>query len=241
MFCSNCGAQIPDGSAFCVNCGFRLGTAQPSDYQQPAGQTYQTNPAYQQPQQPEYWQTDYQQPQQPTYGQTAYGQPAYGQTAYRQPQQYYQPVQEQGMKWHKFLVYFSLWAGAIYNFVNGIKFMTGAQYEGKKDLVYAVIPNLKAPDIFFGFICVVVGIMAAVTAVSLLKYKASGPKLLTTTYIVGVAGSLIYVIMASSVLSKYNVDLSSVYSSASVNIIVSVAMIIVNSIYYKKRAHLFVN
>ncbi|MGN1158676.1 MAG: zinc-ribbon domain-containing protein, partial [Lachnospiraceae bacterium] len=24
MFCTNCGAQIPDGSGFCTNCGTRL-------------------------------------------------------------------------------------------------------------------------------------------------------------------------------------------------------------------------
>ena len=36
MFCSNCGAQLPDGSRFCSGCGANLGggsTGQPQDPQ----------------------------------------------------------------------------------------------------------------------------------------------------------------------------------------------------------------
>lgn len=44
MFCSNCGAQLPDGSAFCANCGARLGAsaapAQPVYQPQPMQQPY---------------------------------------------------------------------------------------------------------------------------------------------------------------------------------------------------------
>ena len=43
MFCPNCGAQVPDGSAFCGSCGARLGGApqapQQSVYQQAPQQT----------------------------------------------------------------------------------------------------------------------------------------------------------------------------------------------------------
>ena len=55
MFCPNCGAQLPDDSAFCENCGVRLGGAAPQPQQ----------PAYQQPQQPVYQQAQYQSAQQP--------------------------------------------------------------------------------------------------------------------------------------------------------------------------------
>ena len=41
MFCPNCGTQVSDGSAFCGNCGVRLGGAAPQPQQ----------PAYQQPRQ----------------------------------------------------------------------------------------------------------------------------------------------------------------------------------------------
>ncbi len=56
MFCPNCGANIPDGSAFCTSCGNRMASSYQSQYQQPQ---------YQQPQ--------YQQAP-PQYQQAAYGQ-----------------------------------------------------------------------------------------------------------------------------------------------------------------------
>lgn len=50
MFCSNCGAQLPDGSAFCSECGQHLVQAQPQQpLQQPIQQFTQPMPAYQQP------------------------------------------------------------------------------------------------------------------------------------------------------------------------------------------------
>ncbi len=211
MYCRNCGAQIPDDAAFCANCGFQLKQEQQTT-QQPSYQ--QSEPTYQQPD-------------------STYQQPTYS--------QYTQPVQQQGMKWHKFLVYFSLWLGALANFGNGIKCMTGMHYGESKDLVYRVIPELKTPDLLFGLCCIAVGILGICTAVNLLKYKALGPKLLNWTYIFGASSSLIYCIVTSSILSKYHADLSSIYTSAGSGLIVAVVMVIVNSNYYKKRAHLFVN
>lgn len=82
MFCTNCGNQIPDNSAFCPNCGTTPSAPaqQPQQpvYQQPQQPVYQ-QPAY--PQQPAYQQPVYQQPQQPAYQQPAYNgyaQPAFG-------------------------------------------------------------------------------------------------------------------------------------------------------------------
>lgn len=47
MFCNNCGANIPDGSSFCPNCGTRFG--QPNmGYQQPNMGYQQPNMGYQQ-------------------------------------------------------------------------------------------------------------------------------------------------------------------------------------------------
>ena len=79
-FCVNCGAQIPEGAAFCTSCGSPAQAA-PAQAQQPAQQSQQTQPQYQQ--QP------YQQQQQ------AYQQPAQQpyQQQYQQP--YQQPYQQQ--------------------------------------------------------------------------------------------------------------------------------------------------
>ena len=136
MFCNNCGAQIPDGSPFCPSCGAQQA-------QQAQQQAYQQQPqGYQQPyQQQGYQQQAYQQPyQQQAYQQQGYQQP-YGQQAYQQP--YGQQIPQQGMKWHKFLVYFALWANAILNVIMGILSLTGAKYGAYKDLVYDYLPQMK--------------------------------------------------------------------------------------------------
>ena len=68
MICKNCGAQIPDGVAFCTNCGCAVEAPQPAQ---------QAQPAYQQPAQPQYQQPAYQQPfqAQPVYQQSNQAQP----------------------------------------------------------------------------------------------------------------------------------------------------------------------
>ena len=71
MFCKNCGATIPDGSAVCPYC---------SAPQAPVTDAQPQQPQYAQPQQPQYAQPEapqYGQPQQPQYGDPQYQQ--YGQ------------------------------------------------------------------------------------------------------------------------------------------------------------------
>ena len=71
MFCKNCGAQIPEGSAFCGECGQRM-TEEPQT--QETANTPPQQPAYTPPRQPAYAP-----PQQPAYA------PAYGAGAIAAP------------------------------------------------------------------------------------------------------------------------------------------------------------
>lgn len=91
MFCKNCGAEIPDGSAFCGNCGMKA-SAEPvqqepvNQYASPDPQAYRAEPTsvdapcacveskpepqpqYTQPEpQPQYAQPQYAQPEPPQY------------------------------------------------------------------------------------------------------------------------------------------------------------------------------
>ena len=118
MFCTNCGAQIPDTATFCPSCGAQVPNAAvipaeiPSTPQAPAETTpeYQAPtyeaPTYQQPyqqsgyqqapQQPTYQEQPYQQQasQQPTYQQQPYQQQSYQQQSYQQPGYQQQPNQQ---------------------------------------------------------------------------------------------------------------------------------------------------
>ena len=60
------------------------------------------------------------------------------------------------MGWHKFLIYFGLWAGAIINAIFGINYITGITYQSEGldstqiDNLYRNIDGLKAADVIYG-------------------------------------------------------------------------------------------
>jgi hypothetical protein len=144
------------------------------------------------------------------------------------------------MAWHKFLVYFALWAGALMNLLLGIVCLTGSQYD-YPEIVYRIIPDLKAPDMVYGVLLILLALFGVITAVNLLKLKKGAPKLLLFLYFAAAAACLIYTIWGAGVLSAYTDEVSSIIASAIGSVIGSVVMIIINHIYYKKRSHLFVN
>ena len=260
MFCGNCRAQIPDNSPVCPYCGAPQ-AQQPYTQQcrqQGAQQNYQQQQPYAQQnyRQPSYPQQGYRQP----YPQQGYGQPnpqqyqqPYSQQGYRQPyapQGYPQPYPQNAqygglpMKWHKFLVCFALWASAALFIISGVMTLTGTQYEGYAELIYAFIPGLQVTDLAYGIVQLGIAVFGFSAAYKLLKLKRGAPKLLTTLFIVETVASVLYLAAFLLILSNYGADLSDliVYLISTVtSIAVSVVMIIANHVYYKKRAHLFVN
>ena len=104
MFCTNCGANIDNGSLFCTNCGTPLASA--AAQQAPMQKQVRQEPVVQQAQPTPYQQTPYQQPvqqdayQPPSYDspaqQNAYQEPSYGQPSSQQPgyQQQGSPYQQ---------------------------------------------------------------------------------------------------------------------------------------------------
>ena len=182
--------------------------------------------------------------QQPVYQQQNYQQP-YGQQGYQQPYRQ-SSLQNAGlpMNWHKFLVYFGLWAGAAFNLLSAILTLTGAQYGEYSELVYAFIPGLKIADVVYGIVLIGIAVLGFITAFQLLKLKRGAPKLLTLLFILSAVASLLYVAAEVIILLNYGADLSDMVSTMATTLSslgISVFMIIANSIYYKKRAHLFVN
>ena len=204
---------------FCQNCGAQL-----ADNAKFCPSCGQSQAAGQQP--------NAQQP----YAQQPYAQQSYAQQVYAQQDRFGGVP----MAWHKFLVYFSLWAGALMNLLQGIVCLTGAQYD-YPEIVYRVIPDLKAPDVLYGVLLILLAVFGVITAVNLLKLKKGAPKLLLLLYFAAAAASLIYAIWAAGVLSDYTDEVSTIIAAAIASVIMAVVMIIINHIYYKKRAHLFVN
>ena len=141
-----------------------------------------------------------------------------------------------GMKWFKFIIYFQLWVGMLANLVDAGKFFTGGFYEGNAELAYAYYPALKPLDIVMGIFCLTLAVYAVVVQRSLAKFRAEGPKMYYILLGASIAVTLLYLLVGSIILGE------SVFSlDTGVNLIVSVAMILINIRYFNNRKHLFVN
>lgn len=227
MNCPKCGNYCGDSARFCTVCGTPLpepqNNAQPSyDVQQPIP----TQQGWQQyPQQPNQWQPNAPGTYPPNYA----------------PQQAGSTTL--GMAWFKFIIYFQLFAGAVLNLISGIQCLLGSQYDGSADFLYAMIPGLSAIDKIYGIVLIALAVFAIVTRMQLAGYRKNGPKFYLLLLVVNIAASLIYVIAGCSVINAAvsgAVSLSD-FSTYIPTLIVNGVLLAVNVVYFKKRAHLFVN
>lgn len=166
------------------------------------------------------------QPQQP-YGQQPYAQQPYAQTP------------ELGMKWFKFIIYVQLFLSALANLGTGISVLTGSQYGEGKELVYYVFSSLKTVDVLYGVVLIVLAVGAIYVRMQLAGYRANGPKLYLVLMSATALASFIYIIAASSAIGELSRSLN--LTTYITNLIISALLIVINAMYFKKRAHLFVN
>ena len=235
MFCPNCGNQCPDGTKFCQSCGTPLTNNQQQNTQ-PDFNNQQAN--YQQPNQ-QYQQPNYNQYQQPN---------QYRQPMYNQPyQQYSEPLHDSQiapffkiqMGWYKFLIYFALFAGAFFNVCYAILYMTGSIYETEQIdplTVYSLYPGVKAVDIVYGILLLVLAVFMIVTRFQLSGLKKNGPKMIVALYGLNIAIAIIYAILISCTTDYMAFDASTVGQC-----ILPIVMIIVNKVYFDRRKDIFVN
>ena len=145
------------------------------------------------------------------------------------------------MKWHKFLAYFALWAGALYNLGQAGMLMNGMHYgsENNRDMVYSAYSGLKSIDMIAALGYAAAAVFAIYTAIQLIKFKQNAPKKLMILYVITTAVPIIYVLMASSSTGLPTAELmdSSVYYS----VIGCAVGLIICKIYYDKRMHYFIN
>ncbi len=142
------------------------------------------------------------------------------------------------MKWHKFLIYFSLWVGAVSNGLTAIGFWTGSFYTDP-ETVYHTYAGLKTVDLLMSFVILAFAVLLIVTRYALAGFKTNAPKLLLIVYAVYAAVLLLHPLILVGVTGLSFTDLMD--SSSITSLITSVVMIFVNKVYYDKRASLFVN
>ena len=202
-----------------------------ADWRQPADDPGQ-QPSWEQPRQQASWQQS---------GEPTWPQPQASDEP--QPrQQYNGPVYNQQrqvplvlpMNWHKFLIYFALWAGAIANFFTGIGLFSGIVEVSPAAFVYFEGTLIAPAEIFRGAMSIVIAVLCLVARFTLAGFKRSGPKWLTAVYTANLINIVLYIIMSSFIMGAIP---ETYYTTSS--IIMPVIMIVANRAYYKKRASMF--
>lgn len=147
------------------------------------------------------------------------------------------------MNWFKFVIWFQLFANCVLNLITAISAITGAQYLGEAESVYAYVQGLKAVDIFYGVVLIGLAVFAIIVRTRLKNYCSNGPTLYYVMLILDVVAAVGYTLITNVVISNsvlgpyYQADYTSFISS----IITTVVMLICNITYFNKRKHLFVN
>ena len=146
------------------------------------------------------------------------------------------------MKWFKFLIYFSLWAGAVVSLSSGILSVTGLTYSvygngTTASFVYSCYgPGLKVLDVIYGILNIAIAVFFIYTRFRLAQFRKDGPLCLYIIYGAEIVVSVVYLI-GVSLITGVNAISSDTVSS----IVTGIIMIIINRIYFRKRSHMFVN
>ena len=141
------------------------------------------------------------------------------------------------LKWHKFLIYFALWAGAVLNALTGVRYITGAIYDGDAAMVYNRFPGLKIPDVAMGVLCVALGAYMLFTRFQLAGYKRGAPNRMVSLYLINAGINLVYLLAASAATGLSVTQL--IDNTFWTSVIGSAAFALINKNYYDKRAALF--
>ena len=132
------------------------------------------------------------------------------------------------MKWHKFLIYFQLFAAALVGLYNAVvcfrMVFLGVGTFGPWNVIYAIA----------GVICVVLAVWAIYVRFRLAGFRRNGPKM----YILFLAINCVFQVL--NLVIAFGGDITTT-SSAVGSVVSSVLMLVLTNIYYKKRAELFVN
>lgn len=147
-----------------------------------------------------------------------------------------------GMDWYKFLIYFSLIASAIINFIYSLAYISGEIYfvetngQVSAHQVYAHYgKSLQVVDVIMGFFLIAFAILALVVRHKLANFRIDSLKFVKIFYSISACVPLLYTILVSVITGQ------SPAVQAIISVIINFALLLVNANYFKKRSHLFNN
>ncbi len=214
-FCSKCGAPTDANQQFCQRCGAVIPQTNQNTASTAPGYTHTAAPV-----------------------QNPYAQQPYPNNALQNP---YTAVNPFNMGWYKFIIYFALFASAVYNIIQGLLLVMGqfwewvTEYDVTSELMYACYGGLQAVDIIFGIITLAAAGFAIFTRMRLAKYKKDGPLCLYILSGVVIGADLIYLAVVSL---GFGIPVFNASFAGSMG--AGIGTLIANIIYFNKRKSLFV-
>lgn len=143
------------------------------------------------------------------------------------------------LKWHKFVIYFALWAGAVLNVINGVRMLTGSAYGNDTDAVYNAFESLQPIDVLYGLLMVALGVYQIYVRFQLAGFRSGAPGKLSAMYLISLALGILYLLIVSGVTGIKLGDFMN--AKLIISFIESIVFLFINKAYYGKRSHLFVN
>ncbi|MBQ6972984.1 MAG: hypothetical protein IJP86_11610 [Synergistaceae bacterium] len=144
------------------------------------------------------------------------------------------------LRWHKFLVYFSLWAGAVMLVLSGAAFIAGTVYGEMGDRVYQAFPVMRSVDIVYGLVLIGVAVYVIYTRFQLAGFRQGAPQKLLVLLALSPVLEWGYQFVLSAITG---VPITEIHSGGSfIGELIGTAIgIWLHKIYYGKRKELFVN
>lgn len=145
-----------------------------------------------------------------------------------------------GMAWYKFLIYFGLIAGAIFNFIYSFGYISGSIYftqtngQVSAEDVYAFYGmGLKVIDMLYGFALMGYAVFAIVLRSKLANYKPEAIRYVNVFYALLTGVPFVYSVIVALITSE------PLAGQAVGSLIVGLVFFFLNRKYFKKRKHLF--
>ncbi len=142
-----------------------------------------------------------------------------------------QHTEDRPMKWFMFLVYFLLIVGPIFRVISGVRSMSGNAY-ANADQVYLAFPMLRDLDILMGILSIVEAAALLFARHWMVKGLKKGVKWYLIICIASTTAALLYTLIGSAIIKTL---VTQNLFTVGFNII----YIILNKIYFDKRAEMF--
>lgn len=139
------------------------------------------------------------------------------------------------MKWFHFLIHFSLWCAAVSNLALAVYQLTDGGYGEDAALIYEMLPGLHAISIIHAVFCLFLAIFCIYTRYRLARFRRNGP-----TCILLLQGAAVLIPFLFSLAEGLLVGAPLSECVSFFSLLVSLFLVYLNVIYFRKRAHLFI-